>query len=163
MANSSSINQLKEKIIRDIVSDPKIVEAIDKSKIDNPTELINNNIFKFNKNPNALQETSTFITVQVHLPEVSNNQTWMVAVIELWIVTENKNMIVDDIVGVSANRNDYISELIDKKFNMKYNYADFDKIVLERNVESNYAGNPDYLARQMLFVTKDLNGTLCEE
>lgn len=80
-------------------------------------------------------------------------------------------MKVDNIPKVSDNRNDYISKLLDKKFNGRdvlgnskkdeNNLHLYGKLDLVANIEG--AASRDFLYRQMIFETKDLNKSFCEE
>ena len=69
-------------------------------------------------------------------------------------------MIVDNIPKITENRNDYLSELIDRKLNGKSNYGITD-LSLISNIEGCY--QQDYLFRKMIFEGIDLNNTLCDD
>ena len=80
-------------------------------------------------------------------------------------------MRVTNIPKVSENRNDYISKLLDVKFNGrntigvskndKNNRHLYGKLKLTSNTEG--AFSKDFLYRRMVFETKDLNDSLCED
>ena len=69
-------------------------------------------------------------------------------------------MIVDNVPKVTQNRNDYLSELIDKKFNGKRGFG-----IGETKLISNTEGafQIDYLYRKMIFQCLDLNTSLCDD
>ena len=168
MANSSIIRKAKNKIVKEFIKDKEIVSAIDSSTI-KPNEsqkLINTHIFDYNQNPHTLNEVGTFITIQVHIPQnfYSDYKSGMYIhvqpIIEIWIISHEKHMIVDNIPKVTQNRNDYLSELIDKKYNGKLGFG-IGETVLVSNTESSYQA--DYLCRKMIFQCTDLSRSLCED
>lgn len=175
MANSEIINDLKQAIAKEMMQDEAFYYAIDSPKIssvEDRDQLTDYSIFSYNKNPDTITDVTTFITLQVHIPKTyDKNNTWVVPRLEIWIYSHTDHMDVDNIPKISANRNDYISMLIDKKFNGrdtlggskndKYNLHLFGKLDLVHNVEGTYS--PKFLYRQMIFELKDLNDSLCEE
>lgn len=165
MANSSIIGKVKNKIIREFISDEAIVAAIDShhSDVNNPEDLIYTHIFDYNQNPFTLKEVQTFITIQVHIPEArfscSQQQvTFVNPTIEIWITSHEDHMKVDNIPKVTQNRNDYLSALIDKKLNGSTDYG-LGRLYLTANKEFSY--EKDYSCRTMLFTATDLNNSLC--
>ena len=121
MANSSIIRKAKNKIVKDFIKDPEIIAAIDSSTIkpNEPEKLINTHIFNYNQNPHTLNIVGTFITIQVHIPQsyyhdYNASATRVKPTIEIWIVSHEKHMTVDNVPKVTQNRNDYLSELIEK-------------------------------------------------
>lgn len=168
MANSSIIRKAKNKIIKEFIKDQDIITAINSSKI-KPNEsekLINNHIFDYNQNPHTLNIVGTFITIQVHIPQSYYNfnyhssPTHVYPTIEIWIISHEKHMIVDNVPKITQNRNDYLSELIDKKLNKKTGFG-FGETTLLSNIEG--AFQTDYLYRKMVFQCVDFNASLCEE
>lgn len=175
MANSEIINDLKQAVAKEIINDEAFYYAINSPKIssvEDRDKLTDYNIFSYNKNPETITDVTTFITLQVHIPKTyDKNKTWVVPRLEIWIYSHNDHMDVDNIPKISANRNDYLSMLIDKKFNGrdtiggskndKYNLHLFGKLNLVHNVEGVYSSK--FLYRQMIFELKDLNKSMCEE
>lgn len=167
MANSSIIRKAKNKIIKEFIKDKDIVEAINSSEIkSNESEkLIGKHIFDYNQNPHTLNKVETFITIQVHIPEPYYGGYHSSAVhvqprIEIWVISHEKHMVVDNVPKVTQNRNDYLSELIDKKINGKDGLG-IGETKLLSNVEG--AFQADYLYRKMVFQCLDLNSSLCED
>ena len=123
MANSSIVRKAKNRIIKEFIKDKDIVAAIDSNdiKFNEPEKLIGTHIFNYNQNPNTLNKVGTFITVQVHIPQNyysdyhGNSVIHIKPTIEIWIVSHEKHMSVDNVPKVTQNRNDYLSELIDNK------------------------------------------------
>ena len=167
MANSSIIKKAKNKIVKEFIKDTNIVAAINSSEV-KPNEsekLINTHIFNYNQNPHTLNIVGTFITIQVHIPHDYYNDYKSAAnrvrpIIEIWIISHEKHMIVDNVPKVTQNRNDYLSELIDNKINGKTGIG-IGETVLLSNIEG--AFQQDYLYRQMKFQCIDLNWSLCDE
>lgn len=167
MANSSIIRKAKNKIVKEFIKDPEIVAAINSSevKFDEPEKLIGKHIFNYNQNPHTLNIVGTFITIQVHIPQNYYNDyntsvTRVKPTIEIWIVSHERHMTVNNVPKVTQNRNDYLSELIDNKINGKRGFG-IGETVLLSNIEG--AFQQDYLYRKMIFQCLDLNWSLCEE
>lgn len=175
MANSSIISRMKDKLITEIINDEELFRAIDSPNIksfDNADQLVGTHIFNYHQNPLTLKEVQTFLTIQVHIPKTyDRNNTWVSPRLEIWIISHQDHMKVDNVPKITANRNDYISQLLDLKFNgrreigvsknAKNNLNMLDKLDLISNIEGALAS--DYLYRQMIFEVKDLNDSLCDE
>ena len=167
MANSSIIRKAKNKIVKEFIKDKEIVAAINSSEVkpNEPEKLIGKHIFNYNQNPHTLNIVGTFITIQVHIPhdyytDYKASATRVRPTIEIWIISHEKHMVVDNVPKVTQNRNDYLSELIDNKINGKSGFGIGDTVLLS-NTEG--AFQQDYLFRKMIFQCLDLNWSLCEE
>ena len=166
MANSSIVGKAKNKIIREFIKDPDIVAAINSSEVksDEPEKLVGKHIFNYNQNPHTLNIVGTFITIQVHIPQTYYNDYYASNIIvkptiEIWIISHESHMKVDNIPKITQNRNDFLSELIDRKINGKSGFGIGDTKLLS-NIEG--AFQQDYLFRKMIIECKDLNWSLCE-
>lgn len=168
MSNSSIVRIAKNKIIKEFIKDKDIIAAIDSDKI-KPNEaekLIGTHIFTYNQNPHTLNTVGTFITVQVHIPQNyysdyhGNSAIHVKPTIEIWIISHEKHMEVDNVPKVTQNRNDYLSELIDNKINDKSGFG-IGNTKLISNIEG--AFQSDYLFRKLIFQCLDLNWSFCEE
>ena len=168
MANSSIIKKAKNKIIKEFIKDKDIIAAINSSEIkpSEPEKLINKHIFDYNQNPHTLNTVGTFITIQVHIPQSYYNNSYNSSAvhvrptIEIWIISHEKHMVVDNVPKITQNRNDYLSELIDKKINNKGGFGIGETILLS-NTEGSF--QQDYLFRKIIFQCLDLNWSLCED
>ena len=160
MANSSIIKTAKNRIIKEFIKDSEIVKAIHSSNITSSEKLINTHIFDYHQNPNTLNTVETFITIQVHIPQPFSisDDIFVKPTVEIWIISHCNHMIVDNIPKVTANRNDYLSELIDEKLNGKSGFG-IGILSLRSNIEGSY--QQDYVYRKMVFETTDLNNSLC--
>ena len=167
MANSSIIREAKNKIVKEFIKDKDIVAAINSSEVksNEPEKLIGKHIFNYNQNPHTLNIIGTFITIQVHIPQSYYNDynvsvTRIKPTIEIWIISHEKHMNVDNVPKITQNRNDYLSELIDNKINGKGSFG-IGETVLLSNIEG--AFQQDYLFRKMIFQCTDLNWSLCDD
>lgn len=167
MANSSIIRKAKNKIVKEFIKDKEIIAAINSSEVkpNEPEKLIGKHIFNYNQNPHTLNIVGTFITIQVHIPhdyytDYKASATRVRPTIEIWIISHEKHMVVDNVPKVTQNRNDYLSELIDNKINGKRGFGIGDTVLLS-NTEG--AFQQDYLFRKMIFQCIDFNWSLCEE
>lgn len=163
MPNSSIIDDMKTRVQDAILADPLLVKAIDAKDIteDNVADLIGTHIFTFAQNPNLVQSSETFLTLQVHIPQYNTpDYRWVHPVLEIWIISHNRHMRVDNIPRIRANRNDFISQLLDEKFNGSTDFG-YGQMFLQLNTEGVHGDNSDFLYRRMVFVTKDLSRSTC--
>lgn len=160
MANSSIIGSAKNKIIKSFIKNDLIVQAIN-SKNKSGESLKGSHIFDYNQNPNTINDVITFITVQVHIPNTyASDKTYVNPEVEIWIISHENHMKVDNIPKVNMNRNDYLSILIDKELNGSTEFG-IGKLMLACNIEGSF--QQDYLFRKLLFRTKDANDLLCND
>lgn len=175
MANSSIISKLKDKVITEIVNDETFFYAInppDIKRVEDANLMSDKYLFRYHQNPETLQITGTFLTFQVHIPRTHDrNKTWISPKLEIWIISHEKWMKVSNIPQVTASRNDYIAQLLDQKFNGRHTIGDspidannlhlYGKLDLVSNIEGAYAN--EYLYRQLIFETIDINDSLCDD
>lgn len=159
MANSTSISEFKYKVVDAIARDDAMFYAFDAKDCENGGDLINTHIFKYNKNPKTIKESITFITVMVHTKSKDRNGVFVIPTLEIWIYSHNDHMDMNPMI-TKDNRNDYLSQLIDKKFNGSYEYGGIGKLCLTTNTEGTY--NDDFLYRRLVFETIDVNDSFCE-
>ena len=167
MANSSIVRKAKNRIIKEFIKDKDIIAAINSDIESNePEKLIGTHIFNYNQNPHTLNKVGTFITVQVHIPQNyysdyhGNSAIHVKPTIEIWIISHEKHMVVDNVPKITQNRNDYLSELIDNKINGKSGFG-IGETKLISNVEG--AFKADYLFRKIIFQCLDLNWSFCDD
>ena len=161
MANSSIIGEAKNKIIKEFIKDTDIVAAINSSTVsaNKPEGLVNTHIFNYNQNPNTIDTVMTFVTVQVQIPQ-SHLSTYVKPTVEIWIISHEKHMVVDNVPKVTENRNDYLSRLIDQRLNGRSGFG-IGELKLLSNIEGSFQQN--YLYRKMVFQGTDLNDSLCNK
>ena len=158
MANSTSISQFKERVVMAIAKDDTLFYAFDAKDCENGGDLINTHIFRYNKNPDTITEAITFVTIMVHTKTKDRNGTFVIPTLEIWIYSHNDHMKMDYKV-TKDNRNDYISMLIDEKFNGSTEYGGIGKLLLVSNTEGTFSQK--FLYRRMLFETVDINDSTC--
>ena len=56
MANSTIIGKIKRRLIKEMIKDESIINAIDSPDVVVPDKLIGTHIFDFNQDPNTLQK-----------------------------------------------------------------------------------------------------------
>lgn len=177
MANSTLVTDLKSAVIKEIINDEALFYAIDSNEIKDikqANKLVYKHIFPYHQNPETITETNTFLTIQVHVPKpysYMRSKAWVAPNLEIWIFSNNRHMRVNNIPKISDNRNDYISKLLDEKFNGRrtlggskneeHNLHLYGQLDLVANVEGAFTKN--YLYRQMIFETRDFNTSMCEE
>lgn len=162
MANSSIISKAKNKIVREFIKNPELIKAIDSKKIseDQTEKFIGTHIFDYNQNPFTLQDVQTFITIQVNIPNtLFHSQPFVKPQIEIWVISHERHMKVDNIPKVMANRNDYISELIDDMLNGRTDFG-IGEMVLVINTEGIF--QQDYVYRKLVFEATDFNKSICK-
>lgn len=173
MANSTIVARLKNKVINEIINDEQLYDAIDPTDVSRqePDLLLGTHVFNYHQNPNTLKEVETFLTVQVHIGKpYDRNRKWVVSSLEIWIISHQSHMKVDNIPQISVNRNDYIAHLLDQKFNGQRVIGDnpidennlhlYGTLELVSNVEGAVAES--YLYRQLIFECKDINDSFCD-
>lgn len=175
MANSSIITDMKAKVISEIINDETLFYAINSpivTDIKHADELVNTHVFRYHQNPDTLDKAITFITVQVHTLKQNrydDTNLWIRPTLELWIVSHETCMNVNNIPKIPHSRNDYIAQLLDNKFNGRTILGiDTDpnklhligKLDLIENTEGAFAVK--YLYRRLVFITRDINDSLCE-
>lgn len=160
MANSSIIGNAKNKIVREFINDKDIVAAIEPINITSKEELINKYIFNFHQNPDTINDSMTFVTVQVHIPvQYDRTDIFVNSTVEIWIISHEEHMKVTNVPKVTENRNDYLSKLIDNKLNGSSLFG-IGTLKLCGNIEGSYQKN--WLYRQMVFQVTDINNSLCD-
>lgn len=175
MANSELVSDLKSAIAKELVKDEALFYAIDSNDINDfkqANKLMYKHIYPYHRITETVTETSTFITFQVHIREMSSwNKRWIAAILEIYIYSHDKHMKVENIPKVTDNRNDYIAKLLDKKFNGRSSFGNnkdpkndvrlYDNLSLTLNEEG--ATTQGFLYRHMMFKTKDLNNAPCKD
>lgn len=162
MANSSIIGKAKNKIIKEFIKDIDIRQAIDSHTVTSAEKLVGTHIFDYHQNPNTINDVMTFVTIQVHIPQslYKTSDIFISPTVEIWIISHEKHMVVDNIPKITENRNDYLSRLIDNKLNGRSDFG-INDLKLVSNVEGSYQQN--YLFRKMVFEGADINDSLCKD
>lgn len=158
MANSTIISELKERVVMAIAKDDNLFYAIDAPDCENGGDLINKHIFRYNKNPDTITQTITFLTVMAHTKANARNKDFVIPTLEIWIYSHDAHMRMDSKI-TKDNRNDYISKLLDDKFNGSSEYGGVGRLNLVSNTEGTF--NSKFLFRRLIFETIDVNDSFC--
>lgn len=158
MANSTIVSELKEKVVMAIAKDNDLFYAIDAPDCENGGDLINTHIFRYNKNPETITKAITFITVMAHTKTNARNTDFVIPTLEIWVYSHDAHMKMDSKI-TKDNRNDYISKLLDEKFNGSTEYGGVGKLKLMSNVEGTFSEK--FLYRRLIFETIDINDSFC--
>ena len=158
MANSTIISELKEKVVMAIAKDNDLFNAIDAPECENGGDLINTHIFRYNKNPDTITKTVTFITVMAHTKTNVRNNDFVIPTLEIWVYSHDGHMKMDSKI-TKDNRNDYIGKLLDEKFNGSSEYGGVGKLKLMSSSEGTFSSK--FLYRRLIFETIDVNDSFC--
>jgi len=162
MPNSSIISSLKDVVIESMVKNEALFYAIDSPTIKdfkNSSELAYTHIFPYDQNPETIKDATTIITIEVDILEsYGKSQEWVKPTLIIKIISNEKRMKVSNIPKVTANRNDYISQLIDNMLNGRMDLG-YGPLTLFRNIGESFMKG--YLYRTMIFKTQDFNDSLC--
>lgn len=167
------MTDLKLAVIKELVKDENIFNAIDSHEVKDfksAKDLVYAHIFPYARIPETITETTTLITIQVHIRENKfRDRTFIIPTIEFRIYSHQDHMKVENIPKISDTRNDYISRLIDSRFNGRSSFGDnkdpqfdigtYGSLDLVLNEEG--STSQGFLYRRMLFETKDLNKSIC--
>ena len=153
MANSTVVSTIKDRVINALISDKDIVLAIDAKDIEDDVDLVNTHIFRYNKNPDTVNSSITFITLMVTTTSRDSNNSFITPTLEILILSHNDHMNITNIDGIQDNRNDYLSMLIDKKLNGTDTFGGIGVMQMISNTEGTY--NSDFLYRRLIFQTID--------
>ena len=145
----------------------KLIDSPDYTSFDESEKLLDTHIFRFGKNFTVVEKNITFITIQVHTDRSMNSWTRIVPQIEISIYSHDSHMNLNttEFPGITANRNDYISEWFDNLLNGKTKIGSFNlasKLKLKRNHEYSYT-KPDWMMRNMIFEGDEMSIDLCAE
>ena len=160
MANSSIVASLKKNVINAICEDSDICSIIDSPNKLTGELLKGTHIFSYNKNPNTITETMTFITIQVNTKRRDRNGTFVTPTLIINIFSHNDHMDLkfgNELQDFS--RNDYLGMLIDEKFNDSTEYGNIWRLELISNIEG--VATDKFIFRQLIFETVDIDVSMC--
>lgn len=160
MGKSKCIREYKNKIISELSQDDEIINALGLNDDESPDDLVWVRFFPHYYIPRTEEIVKTYIAVEVDIPERrirygnSESPIWVHPTIIFHVLTHQEDMRMN-MVGESGTRMDYISELIEDKYQGR---LDFGAGALE--LKSDTAGyvNMTYRHRQLVFEAVDVNG-----
>jgi|GEM_PF-1244928 len=168
MANSSIIFEVKDQIIKEMVTNEALFHAINSPTVKNfedAAELAGTHIFPYSRYDKTLDEPISFLTIQVHTTQVhpappnatEKDKKWVWATVEIGVYSHRDCINLEGLPAVGSNRNDYLSHLIDKMLNGRTDFG-YGALVLKSNTEDPLL--PNYLSRCMTFESLDLNNQM---
>lgn len=160
MANGFEIVQYKQKIASMLINNEHIVDVIGNKDIEEPEELIEQNIFNYLRYPFAPEEELTFICFEVECPEVYSDQNYLFKqnVITFYIVTHERLM--PTVGHEGATRIDLLAAYVDEMFN---GARGFGSKPLELISSESQPLSLKHRCRILKYATDDLNKNLCRK
>lgn len=159
MANGTSISDFKDRVMDAVTQDDTIFYAFDAKECENGGDLENTHIFNYNKIPETITETSTYMTIMVHTQSRDRNGTFVTPTLEIWIYCHYDHMKMDRKI-TRDNRCDYIAMLLEEMFNGSTKYGGVGELKTVLNKEGTY--NQEFLYRHLIFETIDINKSMCD-
>ena len=156
MPNSSAVIQWKNRVISEILGNEELMSCFEKNESE-LEDIVYHNIFPYGYIPETQTNVDVYITVQVSIPKITFNKIWAHPRLIINIICHQDKMQLNK-AGVSADRIDYMSTLIDEMFNGSDGWG-CGKLQLATNVEDNLT--EVYKYRQLVFVGQDLSVNLC--
>lgn len=159
MANSDSITEWKDIAISRFLGDEDILMALDVTDDEIEEGLTYKRVFPHLYIPDTVEETSSFINVEVRVPDISSSGVWVYPELIVDVIVHQNKMKLD-IPGISATRADYLSQLIDRELNGSMDFG-VGKLVLVSNEPGSV--NDKFRFRRLTFEAQDVNSTMCDE
>ena len=158
MSNCMNLSRLKEAVIDEIRNDPTVAKELGDTvtAIDPYGQFL----FDHQKNPAAWDKTATYLTVQLHIPKVSEDKKWLVPTLELQIISHEQHLAPAGSEPAFRTRNDYLADLLTQKFHGRNDLGSFGPFLLTSDMEGVLENNCLY--RKLLFETSCLN-SYCED
>lgn len=165
MANDMAITTFKNKLIEMLQDDEQIVHALKLSEDEDPEDLAYTRLFPYYFVIPTQEDTKTYILVEVGLEAIQdrynaykNDIVYDKCIVYIYVVS-HQNVLRMDEAGISAVRTDYITQLINKKFNGTYitGYG-----TLQRISNMPRSLNDTYRQREMIFEVLDFNKEMCD-
>lgn len=164
MANDLLISDLKNKLIEQIQNDDLIIQALALSEDEDREDLAYVRLFPYYYVIPTQEEAKTYIFVEVGLTAIQdkynalkNEIVYDKCTVYIYVVAHQTVMKMDT-AGQSSVRIDYISQLLNKKFNGK-RIAGFG--TLQRISNAPRSINDTYRSREMIFEVLDFNKEMC--
>lgn len=155
MESSEIITELKNKIITELINDDDIITGLGLNDDETPDDLTWNRIYPHDYIPQTETDVRSYISVEIDIPErrmrygETASDIWIHPYVMFRVLVHQEDMQLN-LAGESCTRMDYLSKLIERKFNKR---GDFGVGTLRRL--SNTAGsvNTTYRYRLIVFET----------
>ena len=157
---SNCIRRWKNQIISELSQDDKIITALGLNPNESPDDLVWVRLFPHYYIPQTEEDVKTYILVEIDIPErrirygTTESEIWVHPTIIFYVLTHQEDMHIN-LVGESGTRMDYISELIEDKYQGRTDFG-----VGRLQLKSDVAGsvNTTYRFRQLVFEAVDVSG-----
>lgn len=164
MANDMIITDFKNKLIEQIQNDDQIIQALAINEDEDAEDLAYVRLFPYYFIVPTQEDAKTYIFVEVALTAVQdrfnalkNDIVYDKCTVYIYVVAHQTLMRMES-AGMSAVRIDYISQLLNKKFNGK-RIAGFGTLQRVSNIPRSI--NDTYRSREMVFEVLDFNKEMC--
>ena len=164
MAKTKCIRSFKNKIMSELSQDENIINALGLNPDESPDDLVWVRLFPHEYVPQTEEDVKTYIFVEINIPERRSrygdtDNDFIVRPIILFCVLTHQDDMRLSMVGESGTRMDYLSELIEDKYEGREGFG-----VGVLKLKSDIAGsvNNTYRFRQLVFDAVDLDDGLCE-
>lgn len=155
---SVCIRKWKNQIMTELQSDDEIIAALGLNSGEDPDDLVWTRLFPHFFIPKTESEVRSYIMCEINIPEKrsrygdSNSSIWVHPQIVFDIVVHQEDMRID-LVGESGTRMDYLSELVEKKYEGASGFG-----VSPLRLKSDMAGSIDttYRFRELVFEAVDV-------
>lgn len=165
MANDKIITTFKNKLIEQLQNDSEIIEALAVTKDEDEEDLAYVRLFPYYFAIPTQEEAKTYIMIEIGLEALQdrfnpmrNDIVYDKCIVYIYVVSHQTVMKMDS-AGQSAVRTDYISQLINKKFNGK-TIAGIGTLQRISNMPRSL--NDTYKQREMIFEVVDFNKEMCD-
>lgn len=165
MPNSSLLMKAKNDMLIALQNDENIIKALGINEDEDIESLIGKRMFPHWFIPNVQEMVKTYICIEAGLEafekrysSATDNILYDIATIKIYVLSHQDDLYMD-IAGVSGIRTDYLSCLIDEKFNGSNEYG----IGTLQRISNNPFNLKDgvYRYREITFRAVDLNDGIC--
>jgi hypothetical protein len=160
MAKAICVRKWKDKIMSELSQDQSIIEALGLNPCESEEDLAWVRLFPHYYIPNVQEDVKSYISFEIDIPERrvrygdTPSQIWTHPIIVFRVIVHQKDMALD-LIGESGTRMDYLSELIEDKYEGRLDFG-----MGSLNLKSYTAGtiNETYKVRQLVFEAVEANG-----
>lgn len=158
MANSFEIIRYKQQIMSLLVNNDYVVELIDNTDIEEPEDLIGNNLFNYIRIPQSIEEAETYIAFEIDVPKIndSNKEWFKQLVITFYIIAHESTMPTT----LGGTRIDLLAAEIDKMFT---GYVGIGKQPLQLKSNTSNGISVKHRCRILTFMAEDWIDAHCED
>lgn len=156
--NSSCISDWKNRILSELQNDEQFLDVLGTTE-EEREDLIYSRLFPHYYIPDTIDKVTTYVCVEIDIRTHTWSKLYSYPTITFTVLAHQDDMKLN-IPGVSATRIDYLTELLDIKYNHALGFG-VGKLELESNIAGNL--NSKYRFRQMVFKGVDINDKLCQQ